>query len=407
MLDYFKKIDFILILSLSGLLVLGLMSLYSTSHTQLSDKITGDYFFKQSIWIAMGVLVLITIYLIPNRWIFISSYYMYFFSLFLLILVIFIGKLGQGAERWLQFGAISIQPSEFAKLATVMAVAKYISREDVNLNNVKDFLIASIILIVPFLLILRQPDLGTSIVFAAFALPMFYWGGLKFNNLILILMPILIILASFQFYSFLILMIIFIAYLVFSQRSQLIIIVNFLINIVMGLLTPVLWDNLKPYQRNRIQIFLNPEADPKGAGYQIIQSKVAIGSGGITGKGFMEGSQTQLRFLPEQHTDFIYAVIGEEFGFFGAIIGLLLFFILLLRGVKIAALVKNRYNSVMAIGIVTIIAFHVTINIGMTVGILPVTGLPLPFVSYGGSSLLTNMAMIGILLNFYKNRFEY
>jgi rod shape determining protein RodA len=236
---------------------------------------------------------------------------------------------------------------------------------------------------------------------------MFYWGGLKFNNLILIFMPFLVILASFQFYSFLILMIIFIAYLIFTQRSKVIIIVNFLINIVMGLLTPVLWNNLKPYQRNRIQIFLNPEADPKGAGYQIIQSKVAIGSGGMTGKGFMDGSQTQLRFLPEQHTDFIYAVIGEEFGFLGAMIGLLLFFILLMRGVKIASLVKNRFNSVVAIGIVTIIAFHVTINIGMTVGILPVTGLPLPFISYGGSSLLTNLAMIGILLNFYKNRFEY
>jgi rod shape determining protein RodA len=214
-------------------------------------------------------------------------------------------------------------------------------------------------------------------------------------------------LASFQFYSFLFLMIVFIAYLIFTQRSQLIIIANFLINIIMGLLTPVLWNHLKPYQRNRIKIFLNPESDPQGAGYQIIQSKVAIGSGGISGKGFMQGSQTQLRFLPEQHTDFIYGVIGEEFGFTGAIIGLLLFFVLLARGVKIAEIVKNRFNSIVAIGIVTVIAFHVTINIGMTVGILPVTGLPLPFVSYGGSSLLTNMAMIGLLLNFYKNRYEY
>jgi rod shape determining protein RodA len=407
MLDYFKKIDFILILSIFGLLILGLVALYSTSHTQLGNESTGDYFFKQLIWVLIGIVVLIGLYIIPNRWIFISSYYLYFVSIFLLILVFLMGRSGQGAERWLQFGAISIQPSEFAKLATVLAVAKFISRENVNLNNIKDFFIASVILVIPFLLILRQPDLGTSIVFAAFALPMFYWGGLKFNNLILILMPLLVILASFQFYSFLILMIIFIAYLIFTQRSKVIIIINFLINIVMGLLTPVLWNNLKPYQRNRIQIFLNPEADPKGAGYQIIQSKVAIGSGGMTGKGFMEGSQTQLRFLPEQHTDFIYAVIGEEFGFFGAMIGLFFFFILLMRGVKIAALVKNRFNSVVAIGIVTIIAFHVTINIGMTVGILPVTGLPLPFISYGGSSLLTNMAMIGILLNFYKNRFEY
>jgi rod shape determining protein RodA len=325
----------------------------------------------------------------------------------MLILVIFIGKVGQGAERWLQIGPISVQPSEFVKLTTILAVARFISRDEIDLNRVKDFFIASLFLVVPFLLIIRQPDLGTSMVFAAFALPMFYWAGLRFNNLILIIMPFLVILASFQFYSFLFLMIVFIAYLIFTQRSQLIIIANFLINIIMGLLTPVLWNHLKPYQRNRIKIFLNPESDPQGAGYQIIQSKVAIGSGGISGKGFMEGSQTQLRFLPEQHTDFIYGVIGEEFGFTGAIIGLLFFFTLLARGVKIAEIVKNRFNSIVAIGIVTVIAFHVTINIGMTVGILPVTGLPLPFVSYGGSSLLTNMAMIGLLLNFYKNRYEY
>ena len=175
----------------------------------------------------------------------------------------------------------------------------------------------------------------------------------------------------------------------------------------MGLLTPVLWNHLKPYQKNRIKIFLNPEADPRGAGYQIIQSKVAIGSGGGLGKGFMQGSQTQLRFLPEQHTDFIYAVIGEEFGFLGALLGLILFFLLLIRGVKIATMVRNRFNSIVAIGIVTIIAFHTIINLGMTVGLLPVTGLPLPFISYGGSSLLTNMIMVGILLNYYKNRYEY
>ena len=202
-------------------------------------------------------------------------------------------------------------------------------------------------------------------------------------------------------------MVILVAYLVFSHRTKLILISSFLLNIAMGLLTPVLWNHLKPYQRDRIKIFLNPEADPRGAGYQTIQSKVAIGSGGGMGKGFMQGSQTQLRFLPEQHTDFIYAVIGEEFGFVGALSGLILYFILLIRGVQIASLVRSKFNSIVAIGIVTLIAFHMIINIGMTVGLLPVTGLPLPFVSYGGSALVTNMVMIGILLNFYRNRYEY
>jgi rod shape determining protein RodA len=286
-------------------------------------------------------------------------------------------------------------------------VAKFISKEEVDLNSVKEFFLATLFILIPFILIIRQPDLGTAMVFGALALPMFFWAGLKLGNLFLILMPFLVMLASFQFFTFLILMVILVIYLFYTRRSKIVIISHFLINVFMGLITPVLWSNLKPYQRNRIKVFVNPEADPQGAGYQIIQSKVAIGSGGGFGKGFMEGSQTQLRFLPEQHTDFIYAVIGEEFGFIGIMFGLILFFTLLIRGIQIAGFVRNRFNSIVSIGIVTVLSFHVVVNIGMTIGLLPVTGLPLPFISYGGSALLTAMIMIGILLNFYNNRYEY
>jgi rod shape determining protein RodA len=344
---------------------------------------------------------------LPNKLIYESAYILYGISLFLLVVVIFFGSVGQGAERWLRLGPLYIQPSEIAKLTTILAVARFISQDKINLNTFKDFMIASSFILVPFIFIVRQPDLGTAMVFGAIALPMFYWAGLKGSNVLLILMPFLIMLASFQFYSFLILMIILILYLAYSRKSKTVSVVNFLANISMGLLTPVLWNHLKEYQRNRIKIFLNPEADPKGAGYQIIQSKVAIGSGGFTGKGFLQGSQTQLRFLPEQHTDFIFAVIGEEFGFIGVVIGLVLFFVFLMRGIFIATIVKSRFNSIVAVGIVTVIAFHVVVNIGMTIGLFPVTGLPLPFLSYGGSALLTNMVMAGILLNFYKNRYEY
>lgn len=407
MTEFFKKVDYIILISLLGLLVLGLLALYSTSHTG-DTSITGNNFFlKQIFWILLGLVFMVFIFFIPHKWIYAAAYPLYAMSLILLLFVLFFGKIGQGAERWLQVGPFSFQPSEFAKLATVLAVARYISREDVNLNAPRDFILAGMLVVVPFLMIIRQPDLGTSMVFTALALPMFYWSGLKLSNLLLIIMPVLFILGSFQFLTFLILMIVLVLYLLYSHRSKLVIVFNFLLNISMGLLTPVLWNHLKPYQKNRIKIFLNPEADPRGAGYQIIQSKVAIGSGGGLGKGFMQGSQTQLRFLPEQHTDFIYAVIGEEFGFVGAMLGLILFFLLLMRGVKIATMVRNRFNSIVAIGIVTIIAFHTIINLGMTVGLLPVTGLPLPFVSYGGSSLLTNMIMVGILLNYYKNRYEY
>ena len=179
------------------------------------------------------------------------------------------------------------------------------------------------------------------------------------------------------------------------------------INALMGLVTPALWNQLKDYQKQRILVFLNPEADPLNAGYQIIQSKVAIGSGGLMGKGFLQGSQTQLRFLPEQHTDFIFAVIGEEFGFVGVLMGLALFTILLIRIIQMASTFRSRFHSIVAIGVATNIAFHMFVNVGMTIGLFPVTGLPLPFISYGGSALLTNLLMIGLLLNFYRHRYEY
>jgi rod shape determining protein RodA len=323
------------------------------------------------------------------------------------VLVIFFGRIGYGAARWLRVGPFLLQPSEVAKLATILALARYISREDCDLNQLKPFLLAALFPFVPFLLIARQPDLGTAMVFAALTLPMFYWAGLKGVNLTLIIIPFIMIFASFNFYAFLIIMLILLFFMIYSRRSRLLIIFVLLLNIVVGLTTPALWSHLKPYQRNRIIVFLDPESDPKGSGYQIIQSKVAIGSGGLTGKGFMQGSQTQLRFLPEQHTDFIYAVIGEEFGFRGVMLGIVLFTIFFVRGIQIAASVKNKYNGIVAIGIVTVLLFQAVINMGMTIGLFPVTGLPLPFLSYGGSAMLTNLLMVGILLNFYRNKYEY
>ncbi len=402
-----KKMDFILLGAVLGLVIVGLVALYSSSHTAMAQGTGTNYFAKQLAWASMGFILAFIVYFLPHRWIYESAYVLYGISVILLLFVLFFGSTGYGAERWLRLGPVKLQPSEFAKLSTILALARYLSDDRIDLNRVKDFLIGALIVFVPFALIIKEPDLGTSLVFAAMALPMFYWAGLKGTNLLLIVAPVFVLFASFHFYAFLSLMILLVGYLIYFRRSNFVLILNFISNIVVGLITPFLWNHLKPYQQNRIKIFLNPESDPRGAGYQIIQSKVAIGSGGADGKGFMHGSQTQLRFLPEQHTDFIFAVIGEEFGLLGVTIGLLLFLVLLLRGVKIASLIKNRFNSIVAIGIVTVIAFHAIINIGMTIGLLPVTGLPLPFVSYGGSAMLTNLVMVGVLLNYYKNRFEY
>jgi len=407
MLELLKRIDFVLICAMLGLLIMGLLALYSSSYTGQESTTQTNHFLKQLGWIVIGMNSVIIVYFIPHRWIYSSAYIFYGISLFFLFLIFFIGKVGLGAERWLQMGPFSFQPSELAKVASVLAVARYISNEETDLNNPKYFLIAGSFLVIPFAMIIRQPDLGTSMVFLAMALPMFYWAGLQLSNLLLIIVPFFVMLASFSFSTFLILMILLVGYLIYSRRTKIVFITVFLTNIIMGLLTPVLWNHLKPYQQNRIKIFLNPESDPRGAGYQIIQSKVAIGSGGALGKGFMQGSQTQLRFLPEQHTDFIFAVIAEEFGFLGAVTGLILFLILIIRSIQIASMVRNKFNSIVIVGITTIIFFHVSVNLGMAVGLLPVTGLPLPFISYGGSSLVTNMIMIGILLNFYRNRFEY
>src|SRR4030042_1924102 len=285
MLELQKRIDFVIILSVLGLLFMGLLALYSSSHTGQESTTQTNHFLKQLGWMTIGIVSVVIIYFLPHRWIYNSAYIFYGVALFFLFLIFFIGKVGLGAERWLQLGPFSFQPSELAKLASVLAVARYISNEETDLNRPKYFIIAGSFLIVPFAMIIRQPDLGTSMVFMAMALPMFYWAGLYLSNFLLIIVPFFVMLASFNFSTFLILMILLVGYIIYSRRSKIVFISVFLTNIIMGLLTPVLWNHLKPYQQNRIKIFLNPETDPRGEGHQIIQSKVAIGSGGALGKG--------------------------------------------------------------------------------------------------------------------------
>ena len=253
---------------------------------------------------------------------------------------------------------------------------------------------------IPFALIFKQPDLGTSLVFGAITLGMLFWSGLPLAVLFALLSPALSVgLASIGWP-------LWTAYLVaiaiwawrFLRVPVPAKVAVVALNAVAAFALPVLWGLLKPYQRQRLVVFMNPEADPLGSGYHIIQSKVAIGSGGMHGKGFLEGTQTQLHFIPEQHTDFIFSVIGEEFGFVGGVALVCVFLLLAWRGVVIATKAKDDFGSLVAIGVVSMFMFHFFVNIGMTTGIMPVTGIPLPFISAGGTSLLTNMAAIGLLL---------
>ncbi len=281
---------------------------------------------------------------------------LYLFNLIMLLAVMFVGQSALGAQRWIQIGPVSLQPSEFSKIIMIVVMAKMLNDRKENFSSMWDAAPIFGYMLPPFLLVLKQPDLGTSLVFVAIVLVMLYIAGI----------PV-------KLYKWL------------AGAAV--------------VLAPVFWHLLKDYQKNRIMVFLDPDKDPFGSGYHIIQSKIAIGSGMISGKGLFAGTQSQLNFLPENHTDFIFAVIGEELGFIGIIIVLLLYGIVIYRGIRIAMEAKDDFGSLLAVGIVAMLAFHVLVNVGMTMGIMPVTGIPLPFMSYGVSALTTNMMCMGILLN--------
>ena len=257
-------------------------------------------------------------------------------------------------------------------------------------------------------LVMMQPDTGTAVIFAGMFMPVLFWGGASTFTLLAVVAPAVAALAAlFGTTPFLIAILIIGVLTFLTKENRVVAAVVFSASVTIGLSVQFVYERLKPYQQKRIATFLDPNADPLGAGYNILQSKVAIGSGGLFGKGYLRGSQTQLNFIPAQWTDFIFCVPGEEFGFLGAVTVLLLFTILLIRCVSLGSTVNSRYASVVAIGIFGILGTHVVVNIGMSLGLLPVIGVPLPFLSYGGSALLANMMMVGILMNLYANRKEY
>jgi rod shape determining protein RodA len=309
-----------------------------------------------------------------------------------------------GAARWFEFGFIKLQPSEFMKPVLVLAFARYISENERSVNSYKTLLVAFFMIIVPFALVLKQPDLGTSLTYLVIAIPMLYWQGLSPLTIFIICTPIITFIASFNYWTFFIVIVVISGILYISKRGALVFWSIFIVNISVGILAPVLWNHLHDYQQQRILTFLGLVSDPQGIGYQIIQSKVAVGSGGIIGKGFLQGTQTQLRFLPAQHTDFIFSVLAEEWGFIGAIVVLVTFFIFLKRGIDAAAGSHHRYLGLITIGLVSMLMFQIVLNIGMTLGIMPVTGIPLPFISYGGSSMITCMIMSSLILRTHVAR---
>jgi rod shape determining protein RodA len=399
------KFDFVVLIVIVLLTTIGLIAIYSATNGHPTAQ---GNFQKQLFTAILSLVFFFIAYLIPYKTYQFIAVPSFVFSLLLLLAVLFLGKTVYGAKSWISLGPIGIQPSEFAKIGIILFLAQFLSRNRRNPNNLKDFILIVGYSLIPIILILLEPDLGTAIVYVIIVSVILFWSGIDLFWFFLALSPVIVVFASlFGIAAFILAMLFVIALLFYFKRN---IFVNASI-IVLNMSAAYLFDYglhfLKPHQQKRIETFVNPTSDPLGAGYNILQTKVAIGSGGLLGKGFLEGNQTQLRYIPEQWTDFIYCVIGEEFGFVGSIVVVILFVILFSRLIYIATHTKNKFGSIVVIGVLTLIFSHFAINIGMNLGIAPVIGLPLPFMSYGGSALMVNMILIGIVLNFYKNRREH
>ena len=359
--SFYKKIikqffyfDVVLLICTFLLIIMGIFAIYSASSNGLNFL-----FIKQIIFYIVGTIFLFVVFNINYNFLIAISNYLYIFFIVILIVVLIIGKETMGAQRWLNFGWFQFQPSEFMKIIVPLTVIRFILIKQDEAYKIKNLLKIFIITLIPVILILKQPDLGTALLLFPVILVVLFIGNISIKKLITII-------------------------------------------IVFSLLLPIGYFMLKDYQRQRLQVFLNPEIDKLGSGYNVIQSQIAVGSGKLFGKGWRLGTQSQLNFIPVKYTDFIFAVIAEEFGFFGSLIVIIIYFILIMECLKIIKLCRFTGGKMLGISITTIIFLQIFINIGMTIGIMPVTGITLPLLSYGGTSVIIIMISLGIMQNIYK-----
>lgn len=345
-------IDWGLIVLVLALLASGLLTLFSATHVSQTTL-----FWKQIVWIGAGALALLFCFALDYRFLMRLAWPLYGIVIVLLIVVLGIGREISGAKRWLSLGPLGIQPSEMAKIMVIIWISYWGSKKrEFEDYGFRELVPPLAVLLIPVGLILAEPDLGTAGMVAIISIGLFLMIGVRRSTL---LISFLLFLASL----------------------------------------PVVWFSLKDYQRLRILSFIDPTRDPLGSGYHALQSKIAVGSGGFLGKGFLHGTQTQLRFLPEHHTDFIFSVVAEEWGFLGSALIIALFFLLITRIVAIGLKAKDRFGALICFGIAIFIGLHVFINTAMTMGMFPVVGVPLPFISYGGSFMIINLACIGVVLS--------
>ncbi len=403
-----------LAISIYGLLVLlGWMAIYAVSSNggEVGAFDPGSLHGKQLIWIGVSIIAGIVILSLDFRFLEASSYIAYGVGVALLIITLLFGKEVNGAKSWFMIAGQPFQPSEFAKVATAMALARYMSRLNFSFNKLSELIGAAAIVLTPALIVILQNDTGSALVFFSLML-VFYRQGLHPVIPVLAIFTAIVAVATLWSGAPLYILGALTGLAVISfwvtqtsrNRGRILLLHLLALGIYAGLTFSVdyLFNQLQEHQQNRIKVWFDPMVDPSGAGYNVIQSKIAIGSGGITGKGYLDGNYTKYQFVPKQETDFIYCTIGEEFGWWGSTLVLMLFMALIWRLYTLAENSKTRYSLTYGYSIMAIIFFHVLVNVGMTIGLVPVIGIPLPFFSYGGSSLLAFTIMISIVLNFYS-----
>ena len=351
-----QSINYPLLGLIITLFFVGLAALYSISNGDFNS-----WPLKHSQRFILGLIIFFIVIFFDLRLIFGYAYVIFFLSIISLAIIPFFGIESNGATRWINIAGISLQPSEFVKYTLILALAKYFHSINNDRGFIKTFIIPLIITIIPVFLVITQPDLGTALIILLGGISLFWISGLNYRYFIVGTLSILCSL-------------------------------------------PVLWQYLKDYQKDRVLTFFNPERDPLGNGYHIMQSKIALGSGGIFGKGYMEGTQSHLNFLPEMQTDFIFTMLGEEFGFIGTLLLLLIYAALIMISIRLALKSRSLFSKYLSLGVCNVFFIYVSVNIGMVTGLLPVVGVPLPFISYGGSSMLAVMFGFGLLMNCYINR---
>ncbi len=395
MLSRARQLDKALVAAVGALALYGLATLYSAGQTDVPTFVA-TIWQRQLLWLGLGLIVGGITFRTSPRMLEWATPYAYGIALFLLVLTLVIGTgagTAAGSKSWIAIGGHRFgQPAELAKLAVVLMLARWLATRREAPTMLRDLIVPGLIAGVPGFLVLKQPDLGSAIVFAAILFFMLFWAGTKFSLLVLAASPVIGLVLAFSTVAWGVWIAVLAGLLLWEGFAIM------ALNVLGGVMALPFWNRLAPYQQNRLLAFLNPDVDPRAAGWHVIQSKVAVGSGGLLGKGFTQGTQKRLAFLPAQHTDFIFSVVGEELGFVGVLVALCLFAWMLFGLLRIARKATDPFSSLCVFGIAGLFFTHIFENVGMTINLMPITGIPLPFFSYGGSFLLACSIGVAIAL---------